>query len=309
MIEHVMIASVTKMAKGLCIGGYVLPSDWRPSDLTLGPVRSVRLIPAGELWHPMSNQWQPGQLITAEISERSNLVAPHTEDVTLHKWSTWSCRPLVHNATETCTCTLLEKPKLYPLVLREIALRNIVDGQVNELFSGKISRKQNGRAVVADHTLNHSTEWWRPHLYLVGTDGGYQPVRLVASPYQNASILEVLEEPYEGGAGSKWTFKYVGKNPICRKKVFDFSAGSRQLILRMSLARWWAAPTDQEKLCYADLSSAWAATEDWSEFVLLECDAPGEDGLCSCEVVPADEGYKWLWGLQEPVGPNDDLPF
>ena len=59
MSEQIIIASVTKMAKGLCIGGYILPHGWWPSDFTpLGPVRSVRLIPAGELWHPYTNEWK-----------------------------------------------------------------------------------------------------------------------------------------------------------------------------------------------------------------------------------------------------------
>ena len=104
MLEEIMIASVTKMAKGLCIGGYVMPQGWRPSEFALGPTRSVRLIPAGARWHSYTNDWQPGQIITAEISERAGLVLPHAEDVTLLRWGNRGCGRAKHEADSPCTC-------------------------------------------------------------------------------------------------------------------------------------------------------------------------------------------------------------
>jgi hypothetical protein len=319
MSEQIIIASVTKMAKGLCIGGYILPHGWWPSDFTpLGPVRSVRLIPAGELWHPYTNEWKPGQIINAVISERANLIPPHTEDVTLTHWATDGCttwKKGMHAATARCDCSRQKPPKTFPLILREIAMRDAHEGSVHELFQGKISRKENGRAFVADHTLTHSTQWWVPGFYATASDNGYRPIRIESSQYQNAAILEALAG--DGWAGSpdreKFTFKYVGVNPVCKRKVYDHisPADDHTLVCRMSLARWWAAPSDQEKLCYADLSAVWAASHDRSSFVPLECDSPGADGQCVCEVPTEDEQYCYLWGLPFSFNQDlsDDLPF
>jgi len=317
VIEQIIIASVTKMAKGLCIGGYVLPQDWSIGDLTLGATRSVRLIPAGALWHSYTNNWKPGQIINAEIAERANLVPPHTEDVTLLRWRGDGCTVGYHAADAPCTCAGLGPAKTYPLVLRDIAVRSALTGSVNDLFHGKISRKLNGRAVVADHTLDHSTEWWIPEVLSNDFNmGDIAPIRIVSSQYQNAAILEAKPTqslPEEYGA---WTFKYVGINPTCKRKVFDYIAPETgfTLVCRMSLARWFAGRNDQEKVCYADVSSIWIASHDRSSFVALECESPREDGQCACEVVPGnellDDIYRTTWGLiQNPNTDPDDLPF
>lgn len=317
MIEQIIIASVTKMAKGLCIGGYVLPEDWSIGDLTLGATRSVRLIPAGALWHSYTNNWKPGQIINAEIAERANLVLPHTEDVTLLRWRGDGCTVGYHAADAPCTCAGRGPATTYPLVLRDIAVRSALTGSVNDLFHGKISRKLNGRAVVADHTLDHSTEWWIPEVLSNDFNmGDIAPIRIVSSQYQNAAILEAKPTqslPEEYGT---WTFKYVGINPICKRKVFDYITPETgfTLVCRMSLARWFAGRNDQEKVCYADVSSIWIASHDRSSFVALECESPREDGQCACEVVPSneisDDIYRTTWGLiQNPNTDPDDLPF
>lgn len=313
MLEQIMIASVTKMAKGLCIGGYVMPQGWWPSEFALGPTRSVRLIPAGARWHSYTNDWKPGQIITAEISERAGLVLPHTEDVTLLRWGNRGCGGAKHEADSPCTCARREAPKTYPLVLRDIAVRSALQGSVSGLFDGKISRKPHGRAVVADHTLGHSTEWWIPGVYATASDNGYVPIRITLREQDNAVILEVMEG--DGWAGSpervKWTFKYVGINPVCRKKVAEYisPACDYTIVCRMSLARWFAASSDPEPVCYGDLSAVWVASHDRASFFPLDCETPSDVGHCLCQVTIEDTDYFWLWRLPHPDLLTDDLPF
>lgn len=307
-----MIASVTKMAKGLCIGGYVMPQGWWPSEFALGPTRSVRLIPAGARWHSYTNDWQPGQIITAEISERAGLVLPHTEDVTLLRWGNRGCGGAKHEADAPCTCARREAPKTYPLVLRDIAVRSALQGSVSGLFDGKIARKPNGRAVVADHTLGHSTEWWIPGLLEIGSDMGYIPIRLTTRPQDNAAMLETLETGGLPADEKKWTFKYVGINPVCRKKVAEYISPSSDytIVCRMSLARWFAASSDPEPVCYGDLSAIWVASHDRARFFPLECDMPDEDGKCYCDIQIDNDEYFLMWGLpRHNPGAQDDLPF
>lgn len=313
MFEQIMIASVTKMKMGLCIGGYVMPREWWQRELTLGPTRSVRLIPAGARWHSNTNDWQPGQIIRAEISERAGLVLPHTEDVTLLRWGADSCGGSMHAADTPCTCARREAPKTYPLVLRDIAARSALRGSVSDLFDGKISRKPDGRAVVADHTLGYSTEWWIPDFRMLASDHGYIPIRMTTRLRDSAAMLEALE-----GDGSmtsnknKWTFKYVGVNPVCRKKVAEYTKpmSDYTLVCRMSLARWFAASSDPEPICYGDLSAVWVASQDRTRFFPLECDTPGRDGECLCDVQIDDDEYFSMWGSprHNPTA-WDDLPF
>ena len=306
MPDQIIIASVTKMSRGLCIGGYVLSRGWSHANLQIDAVRSVRLVPAGELWHPNTNQWRPGQIITAEISERPNKVPPHTEDATMHKWSQHGCRALLgHTATEVCACLGGAQPQSFPLILKEIALKQAFRGSVSGVFGGKITRKANGRAVVLSPDLGFSTQWWIPEWVHTSFDTGCLPIRITTSQYQGAAILEAAEDNVgsSGQALAKWTFKYVGVNPICRRKIQECCRNpGTTLLLRLSLARWWAAPSDTEKLCYGDLSSAWAFSDELRGFEPLDC-ANAVDGQCACELLPAYSDWLEFWGE------GSDLPF
>ena len=309
MPEQVIIASVTKMSRGLCIGGYVLARGWSHANLQIKAARSIRLVPAGELWHPNTNQWRPGQIITAEISERENKTPPHTEDVTLHKWSQHGCRTLLgHSAMESCNCLGGTHSQHFPLILKEIALDQAFRGSVSGLFDGKITRKPNGRAVVSSRELQFSTQWWMPEVVSVASDEGYLPVRIVSSQYKGDLILEAVEEgsAQSPPSNTKWTFKYVGVNPICKHKVRENVGPDQIILLRMSLARWWAAPADSEVLCYGDLSSAWSFSEKERRFEPLEC-ASLVNGKCECKIDADSDGYLWLWGGLR--NGNEDLPF
>ena len=297
------------MSRGLCIGGYVLARGWSHANLQIKAARSVRLVPAGELWHPNTNQWRPGQIITAEISERENKTPPHTEDVTLHKWSQHGCRTLLgHSAMESCSCLGGMHSQLFPLILKEIALDQAFRGSVSGLFDGKITRKPNGRAVVSSRELHFSTQWWMPELVDVSTDNGYLPVRITTSQYQGALNLEAVENgsPPSPPSDAKWTFKYVGVDPICKRKFRKSVEYGSTLLLRMSLARWWASQADTEVLCYGDLSSAWSFSEKERRFELLECASP-VNGKCECKLDADDDGYLWLWG--DLRNGDVDLPF
>jgi hypothetical protein len=176
------------------------------------------------------------------------------------------------------------------------------------LFGGKITRKSNGRAIVRDRTLDFSTQWWIPDLFSPDMDELYQPIRIVSSTY--GSYLEVLEEDVNtgnSGTGQKWTFKFVGVKPVCKQKVYQHTFGLNRhvIVLRISLARWWAAASDPEVVCYGDLSAAWAASRDWTTFILLECDSPDGSGQCSCEVDRSEGSYNRMWNPLQ----TDDLPF
>jgi hypothetical protein len=214
-------------------------------------------------------------------------------------------------------CTRKEPVKTYPLLLKEIAVSSALKGSVNDLYHGKISRKPNGRAIVADHTLGHSTEWWIPDVLTNDFNiGDIAPIRIVSSQYENAAMLEAKPKQAAPEEYGTWTFKYVGINPTCKRKVFDYISPETgfTLVCRMSLARWFAGRNDQEKVCYANVSSIWIASHDGSSFVALECETPGEDGQCSCEAVPgqetSDDIYRTTWGLiHNPNTDVDDLPF
>jgi hypothetical protein len=193
--------------------------------------------------------------------------------------------------------------------LREIAVRSAETGSVSKLFSGKLTRKTNGRAVLRDRSLDFSTQWWIPDLFSPCFDVLVQPIRVVPATYGNGSYLEVLEEDVStpsSGTGQKWIFKFVGAKPVCRKKIYTYTYndGQHVIVLRMSLARWWAAASDPEEVCYGDLSAAWAASRDWTKFVPLECDAPDESGQCACSFETAPGAYDLMWNTPRV----DDLP-
>ncbi len=265
--RYVLIASVTKMGQGrLCVGGYEMPEGWSPRAWTPGellpsPTRSVRLMPETDNAYPESSLLAPGEMIGAELVDRTAITPPHTEDVYVRS---------------SVLVTAQGQPAVFPSMLRQIAIRGH-SGPVGALFDGHLLRKPNGRAFMSARALTFSTQWWAP-------DRAMSEVRAVRRSFDNKMVLQATET----ATGDLWTFSYVGRKPLCYR-LFNQAAtngslndASGLLLLRMSLARWWAGKHDEGVVvCYGDLSAAWfAPNDDPGLFVPLIC-SEEKEGECS----------------------------
>jgi len=245
--RYALIASVTKLKHGrLCVGGYEMPEGWDPRTWAPGealpePIRSVRLMPEMDIAYTESNGFTPGELIGAELVDRTAITPPHTEDVYVRS-STW--------------VTARGKPAVFLSLLRQIARSSSHSGPVGALFDGLLSRKPNGRAFVIARNLSFSTQWWEPDLAAC-------EVRAVRRSFDNKTMLQVTDVAKK----TLWSFAYVGHKELCHRLFNQIATdGSLNgadglLLLRMSLARWNDKYDDVE-VCYGDLSAAWFAPND-----------------------------------------------
>lgn len=207
-MERVLIVAKTRMKNGVCV-----------SALTRSTNRHLRLKPPGRFNQPPDTQFEIGQTWDIEFQEDQEIIAPHTEDVTVVK------QEYVGQVTDMRA--ILEKRV------------KIWRGGPESIFDGLLTIANTSAYVSKSSEMpKHSTGYWMPmnELYI-----SYSPHD---KPRYNADYL------VRQNGRSRWRTLHIPYVGLAKPITFI----PKETLIRVSLCRWWKYDDADEERCYLQLS-------------------------------------------------------
>lgn len=200
---NVMIVSRTRMKNHICVGAVSRCG------------RTVRLLNEQGYNQPKDTSLQIGQFYDITYTERSNKLAPHTEDILVHSFAhrgqARSARAILFSHVKNNRVRIFKDP-------------------LDQLFDGCLQLTDTSPASCymsqANGTSSFSTVFWQPDRDL------HHQKNFTHDYYIYDNRIKI---------------KFIGFQ-------FPLASLTSQHIVRLSLARWWSADEFEEKRCYLQLS-------------------------------------------------------